>query len=185
MVLAFFFFFLSFVQFNSVPFSAGDSRQRKDRIGAAPSALYQGKRTQYQSNLPYNVARSQMVTPRTRPWTSRHSGRSGGDVLAKMSWNRFKNPELQTDRLVAFASHDSCGYTGIDSHTPIWIPQTSRVGLSPLDSPLGWDEIFVGLLFTREEFNALILLRFPDHRFSDSFLDSIFDITSGLKIYLL
>ena len=94
----------------------------------------------------------------------------------KLSWNRFKNPELQTDRFVVFASHDSSGYTGIDSYTPIWIAPTSRVGLSPLDCR---DEIFVGLLFTREEFNALILLKFPDHRFSDSFLDSIFDITNG------
>ena len=91
-------------------------------------------------------------------------------------WTRFKNPGLQDMRVVAFASHGSSGYTGADSVTPMWIGMEQCVGLARLDCG---DGILVGLLFTREEFNAFVQLRFRDRRFSDSFLDCIFDITNG------
>ncbi len=79
-------------------------------------------------------------------------------------------------QVVAFASHGSSGYTGADNVTPMWIGMEQRVGLARLDCG---DGILVGLLFTREEFNALVQLRFHDRRFSDSFLDCIFDMTNG------
>jgi len=41
------------------------------------------------------------------------------------------------------------------------------------------DGILVGFLFTREEFNALVQLRFRDTHFSGSFLDCVFDTTNG------
>ena len=94
----------------------------------------------------------------------------------KIFWNKFKNPGLQGMRLVAFASHDSSGYTGVDNVTPIWIGKEQRVGLTRLDCG---DGIHVGLLFTREEFNALVRLKFHDNHFSDSFLDCVFDMTNG------
>ena len=91
-------------------------------------------------------------------------------------WTRFKNPGLQDMRVVAFASHGSSGYTWADNVTPMWIGMELCVGLARLDCG---DGILVGLLFTREEFNALVQLRFPDSGFSDSFLDCVFDITNG------
>lgn len=94
----------------------------------------------------------------------------------KTFWTRFKNPGLQGMRVVAFASHGSSGYTGADNVTPMWIGKEQRVGLARLDCG---DGILVGLLFTREEFNALVRLKFHDNRFSDSFLDCVFDMTKG------
>ena len=94
----------------------------------------------------------------------------------KNFWNKFKNPGLQGMRVVAFASHDSSGYIGADNVTPIWIGKEQRVGLAHLDCG---DGILVGLLFTREEFNALVRLKFHDNRFSDSFLDCVFVMTNG------
>jgi hypothetical protein len=94
----------------------------------------------------------------------------------KNFWSKFKNPGLQDMRVVAFASHGSSGYTGADNATPMWIGMEQRVGLARVDCG---DGILVGLLFTREEFNALVQLRFRDRRFSDSFLDCVFDMTNG------
>ena len=56
-------------------------------------------------------------------------------------------------QVVAFASHGSTGYTGADNVTPMWIGKEQRVGLARLDCG---DGILVGLLFTREEFHALV-----------------------------
>lgn len=94
----------------------------------------------------------------------------------KIFWNKFKNPGLQGMRVVAFASHGSSGYTGADNLSPMWIGKEQHVGLARLDCG---DGILVGLLFTREEFNALVRLKFHDNRFSDSFLDCVFDMTNG------
>ena len=101
------------------------------------------------------------------------SGRSADD---KDFWTRFKNPGLQDMQVVAFASHGSSGYTGADNVTPMWIGMEQRVGLARLGCG---DGILVGLLFTREEFNAFVQLRSRDRRFSDSFLDCVFDMTNG------
>jgi len=94
----------------------------------------------------------------------------------KNFWSKFKNPGLQDMRVVAFASHGSSGYTGADNVTPMWIGMEQRVGLARVDCG---DGILVGLLFTREEFNALVQLRFRDKGFSDSLLDCVFDMTNG------
>ena len=51
-----------------------------------------------------------------------------------------------------------------------------RVGLARLDCG---DGILVGLLFTREEFNMLVQLRFHNRGFSDSFLDCVYDMMNG------
>ena len=76
----------------------------------------------------------------------------------------------------AFVSHSSSGYTGANSIMPIWIGMEQCVGLARLDCG---DRILVGLLFTREEFNAFIQLRFRNRHFSDSFLNCVFDMMSG------
>ncbi len=94
----------------------------------------------------------------------------------KKFWNRFKNPEIQDERVVTFASHGSSGYTGADSLTPMWIAPEQRVGLAPVDCG---DGILVGLLFTREEFDDLVRVKFGDDRFCPSFLDCVFDMTKG------
>jgi len=94
----------------------------------------------------------------------------------KNFWSKFKNPGLQGMRVVAFASHGSSGYTGADNVTPMWIGKGQRVGLARLDCG---DGILVGLLFTREEFNELVQLRFGGRRFSDTFLDCVYDMTNG------
>jgi hypothetical protein len=91
-------------------------------------------------------------------------------------WGRFKNPGLQDMRVVAFASHGSSGYTGADNATPMWIGMEQGVGLARLDCG---DGIIVGLLFTREEFNELVELRFRGRGFSDTFLDCVYDMTNG------
>jgi hypothetical protein len=41
------------------------------------------------------------------------------------------------------------------------------------------DGILLGLLFSREEFNALVQLRFCGRQFSDLFLDCVFHTTNG------
>jgi len=41
------------------------------------------------------------------------------------------------------------------------------------------DQIAVGLLPTKAEFDEVVPKLFPNHRFDDSFLDSVFDITRG------
>jgi hypothetical protein len=94
----------------------------------------------------------------------------------KNFWSKFKNSGLQGMRVVAFASHGSCGYTGADNVTPMWIGKEQRVSLARLDCG---DGILVGLLFTREEFNELVQLRFRGRRFSDTFLDCVYDMTNG------
>ena len=94
----------------------------------------------------------------------------------KNFWSKFENPHLQDLWVVAFASHCISGYTGADNVTPMWIGMELRVGLARLDSGDGFP---VGLLFTREEFNALVQLRFRDRRFSDTFLDCVYDMTNG------
>jgi hypothetical protein len=94
----------------------------------------------------------------------------------KAFWSRFKNPGLEDMRVVAFASRGTSGYTGADNTPPMWIGMEQRVGLARLDRG---DGILVGLLFTREEFNALVQLRFHDRGFSGSFLDCVFDMTNG------
>jgi hypothetical protein len=93
-------------------------------------------------------------------------------------WTRFKTPGAQDAWVIAFASHGSTSYTLDDHATPasIWIGPKQRVGLAPFDCG---DGILVGLLLTRAEFDALVQLRFRDRRFSDSFLDCIFDMTNG------
>jgi len=91
-------------------------------------------------------------------------------------WSRFKNPGLEDMRVVAFASHGSSGYTGPDNVMPMWIRMEQRVGLARLDCG---DGIVVGLLFTRDELNAFVQLKYRDNGFSDSFIDCIFDMTNG------
>ena len=94
----------------------------------------------------------------------------------KAFWNKFKNPELQGERVVTFASHGSSGYTGADSLTPMFIAPEQHVGLTPVDCG---DRILVGLLFTKEEFEDLAQVKFGDDRFCPSFLDCVFDMTQG------
>ena len=91
-------------------------------------------------------------------------------------WTRFKNPDFEKMRVVAFASHGSSGHTGPNNLSPIWIASEQRVGLARLDCG---DGNLVGLLFTRDELDALVKLRFHDKGFSDSFIDAVFDMTNG------
>ncbi len=58
------------------------------------------------------------------------------------------------------------------------IRKEQRVGLARLDCG---DGNVVGLLFTRGELDAFIQLRFHDKSFSDSFIDSIFDMTRACE----
>jgi len=94
----------------------------------------------------------------------------------KEFWNRFKNPELQSEQVIAFASHGSSAHTGAHALMPLWIAPNQRVGLAPVDNGDGFS---VGLLFTKEDFYALVPLRFIDNRFCPSFLDCVFDMTMG------
>jgi hypothetical protein len=63
----------------------------------------------------------------------------------------------------------------------MWIGMKLRVGLARLDCG---DGIVVGLLFTREEFNALVQLRFRDRHFSESSLDCALDIMTNGHVEL-
>jgi hypothetical protein len=94
----------------------------------------------------------------------------------KAFWTRFKNPDFEEMRVVAFASHGSSGHTGPDNLSPIWTTSEQRVGLARLDCG---DGNLLGLLFSRDELDALVKLRFHDKDFSDSFIDAIFDMTNG------
>ena len=94
----------------------------------------------------------------------------------KAFWSGIKNPGLEDMRVVAFASHGSTGYTGADNVMPLWIGMEQRLGLARFDCG---DGILVGLLFTGEEFDMLVQLRFHNRGFSDSFLDCVYDMTNG------
>jgi hypothetical protein len=96
-------------------------------------------------------------------------------------WNVFfKNLSIYNDQFViAFASYGSptshLTFRGI----PIYVNDSQRVALRPIDSGDGLDA--VGLLFTQMEFDDLVSKRFSssEYFFDKSFFDGVFLLTGG------
>ena len=95
----------------------------------------------------------------------------------KPFWLELKdiNPETSS-RIITLASYGSAGHNIYDPMTPFHISPRQNIGLVPVDHG---DEIAVGLLLTKAEFDAVVPKLFPNHQFDASFLDSVFDITRG------
>lgn len=95
-------------------------------------------------------------------------------------WNDYlKAIEPQgRDRVILFASYGSAtGDMSVILGTPIVIPEQKRVTLRPIDHKDGITQ--AGLLFTQEEFEDVIEAKHPNHRFSQDFLEFIFEVTAG------
>jgi len=79
-------------------------------------------------------------------------------------------------RVITFASYGSAGRNINDSLTPIHISPCQNISLIAHDHG---DQIAVGLLLTKPEFDHFVNKLFVDHYFDVLFLDSVFDITRG------
>jgi GTPase SAR1 family protein len=95
----------------------------------------------------------------------------------KSFWLELKdiNPDVKFC-VITLASYGSAGHNIYDPMTPFHITPPQGIGLIATDHG---DQIAVGLLLTKAEFDEVVPKLFPDHRFDDSFLDSVFDITRG------
>jgi hypothetical protein len=78
--------------------------------------------------------------------------------------------------VITLASYGSAGHNILDPMTPFHITPPENIGLTATDHG---DQIAVGLLLTKAEFDVVVLKLFPEHQFDASFLDSVFDITHG------
>jgi hypothetical protein len=79
-------------------------------------------------------------------------------------------------RVITFASYGSAGRNISDLLTPIHISPRQNISLVAHDYG---DQIAVGLLLTKPEFDHFVNKLFVDHYFDVLFLDSVFDITRG------
>ncbi|KIM75050.1 hypothetical protein PILCRDRAFT_13870 [Piloderma croceum F 1598] len=95
----------------------------------------------------------------------------------KSFWLELKdiNPDVGFC-VITLASYGSAGHNIYDPMTPFHITPQQGIGLIATDNG---DQIAVGLLLTKAEFDEVVPKLLPDHRFDDSFLDSVFDITRG------
>ena len=95
----------------------------------------------------------------------------------KPFWLELKdiNPETSS-RVITLASYGSAGQNIYDPITPFHISPRQNIGLIPVDRG---DQIAVGLLLTKTEFDEVVPILFKKHQFDVSFLDSVFDITRG------
>jgi energy-coupling factor transporter ATP-binding protein EcfA2 len=95
----------------------------------------------------------------------------------KRFWLELKdiNPETSS-RVVTLSSYGSAGHNIYDPMTPFYISPRQNIGLLPVDHG---DQITVGLLLTKAEFDEVVLTLFQKHQFDISLLDSVFDVTRG------
>jgi energy-coupling factor transporter ATP-binding protein EcfA2 len=95
----------------------------------------------------------------------------------KQFWLELKdiNPDVVVC-VITLASYGSTGHNIYYPITPFHISPQQDIGLIAADHG---DQIAVGLLLTKAEFDEVVPKLFPNHRFDDSFLDSVFDITRG------
>jgi hypothetical protein len=92
----------------------------------------------------------------------------------------FKGLRDFPDRFaIAFASYGSPSSRILIRGTPIFVSDTQRVSLRPIDHDDGLGA--VGLLFNRMELDGLVRKRLssPDHYFDTSFFNKVFKITGG------
>ncbi len=96
-------------------------------------------------------------------------------------WNEFfKNLSIYNNQFaIAFASYGSPTSHLTIRGTPIYVNDSQRVTLRPIDSGDGFDA--VGLLFPRMEFDDLVSKRFSssEYFFDKSFFDGVFLLTGG------
>ncbi|KIM77705.1 hypothetical protein PILCRDRAFT_11794 [Piloderma croceum F 1598] len=92
-------------------------------------------------------------------------------------WLELKdiNPDSAC-HVITLASYGSAGHNIYDPMTPLHISQQQRISLVAADHG---DQIAVGLLLTKAEFDEVVPKLFQNHQFDVSFLDSVFDITGG------
>ena len=95
----------------------------------------------------------------------------------KPFWLELKdiNPETSS-RVITLARYGSAGLNIYDPMTPFHISPRQNIGLVPVDHG---DQIAVGLLLAKAEFDEVIPMLFKEHQFDVSFLDSVFDVTRG------
>jgi hypothetical protein len=78
-----------------------------------------------------------------------------------------------THMVILFASYGSASRKFLPKTTPFGVQKEQLVGLARgLSSS-------VGLLLTREESDGVVKKKFPDHRFDESLLQYVYDLTSG------
>ena len=92
-------------------------------------------------------------------------------------WLELKdiNPDSAC-HVITLASYGSAGHNIYDPMTPFHISPQQNIGLVAADHG---DQIAVGLLLTKAEFDEVVPKLFQNHQFDVSFLDSVFDITGG------
>ena len=95
----------------------------------------------------------------------------------KSFWLELKdiNPDV-VFCVITLASYGSAGHNIYDPRTPFHISPQQSIGLIATDHG---DQIAVGLLVTKAEFDEVIPMLFQNHQFDVSFLVSVFDITRG------
>jgi hypothetical protein len=81
-----------------------------------------------------------------------------------------------TCNVITLASYGSAGHNIYDPMTPFHISPQQSISLVAADHG---DQIAVGLLLTKAEFDEVISMLFQNHQFNVSFLVSVFDITRG------
>jgi len=91
----------------------------------------------------------------------------------------FKNISSYDDRFaIAFASYGSPTSRLVLKGTLFCVDDTQRVALRPIDHGDGLGA--VGLLFSQDEFNDLVRIKFSHkYSFDQSFFNAIFEVTGG------